>query len=184
MSIHEPSDRHFDIPDKFQEFLRYDSGKDAHERILVFGDPYMTSVLESSKFWLGDGTFKLSPKNFYQIYTLHVYVLGIAPACLYALLPNKTEKTYSRLLDALDTFAPDCKPDKILLDFEIAPINAFQKHHPASMLSGCYFHLTQNFVRKIGELGLKKLVIPALAFEKNEQIEKSFELIVEEINCR
>ena len=61
------------------------------------------------------------------------------------------------------------------------------------MLSGCYFHLTQNFDRKIGELGLKKLVsenqevalaltmIPALAFEKIEQIEKSFELIVEEI---
>ena len=48
----------------FKEFLRYDSGKDDHERILVFGDPYMTSVLESSKFWLGDGTFKLSPKNF------------------------------------------------------------------------------------------------------------------------
>ena len=193
MSVHEPSDRHFDIPDKFQEFLRYDSGKDDNERILVFGDPHMTSVLESSKFWLGDRTFKLSPKNFYQIYTLHVYILGIAPACLYALLPNKTEKTYSRLLDALDTFAPDCKPDKVLLDFEIAPINAFQKHHPTSILSGCYFHLTQNFVRKIGELGLKKLVsenhevalalkmIPALAFERSEQIEKSFELIVEEI---
>ena len=72
VSIHEPSDRHFDIPDKFQEFWRYDSGKNDHERILVFGDPYMTSVLESSKFWLGDGTFKLTPKNSYQIYTLHV----------------------------------------------------------------------------------------------------------------
>ena len=143
------------IPDKFQEFLRYDSGIVDHERILVFGDPYVTSVLESSKFWLGDGTFKLSPKNFNQIYTLHVYVLGIAPVCLYALLPNKSEKTYSRLLDALDTFAPDCKLDKVLLDFEIAPINAFQKYHPAAMLSGCYFHLTQNFVRKIGELGLE-----------------------------
>ena len=57
------------------------------------------------------------------------------------------------------------------------------------MLSGCYFHLTQ---KKIGELGLKKLVsenhevalaleiIPALAFE-NEETEKSFDLIVEEI---
>ena len=191
MSIHEPLDRHFDIPDKFQEFLRYGSEKDDHERILVFGDLYMTSVLESFKFWLGDGTFKLSPKNFYQIYTLHVYVLGPAPACLYALLPNKTEK--SRLLDALDTFAPDCKPDKVLLNFEIASIDAFQKHHPASMLSGWYFHLSQNIVRKIGELGLKKLVsenhevalalkmIPALAFEKNEQIEKSFESIVEEV---
>ena len=96
VSIHEPSGRHFDIPDNFQEFLRYDSGKEHHERILVFGDPYMTSVPESSKFWLGDGTFKLSPKNFYQIYTLHVYLLSIATACLYALLPNKTEKTYSQ----------------------------------------------------------------------------------------
>ena len=61
------------------------------------------------------------------------------------------------------------------------------------MLSGSYFHLTQNFVRKIGELGLKKLVsenheqalalkmIPALAFGKNEEIQESFELIVEDI---
>ena len=78
---------------------------------------------------------------------------------MFSLLPllicppsQQNGKTYSRLLDALDTFAPDCKPDKVLLDFEIAPINAFQKHHPASMLSGCYFHITQNFVRKIGEL--------------------------------
>ena len=88
------------------------------------------------------------------------------------------KKTYSGLLGALENFTPDCKHDKVLLDFEIAPINAFQKHDPASMLPGCYFHLTQNFVRKFGELGLKKLVsenrevalalkmIPALSFEK------------------
>ena len=92
VSIHEPSDQHFAIHDNFQEFWRYDSGRDNHERILVFGDPYMTSVLESSKFCLGDGTFKLSTKNFYQIYTLHVYALGTAPAGLYALLPNQNEK--------------------------------------------------------------------------------------------
>ena len=97
VSIQEPSHRHFDIPDTFQEFLRYDSGKDDHERILIFGDPYMTSVREGSKFWLADGTFNLSPKNFYQIYTLHVYILGIATACLYALLPNKTEKNVQQI---------------------------------------------------------------------------------------
>ena len=50
VSIHEPPDRHFDIPDNFQEFLRYDSGKD-EERLLVFGDPYMTSVLEKVLAW-------------------------------------------------------------------------------------------------------------------------------------
>ena len=64
VSIHEPSDRHFDIPDTFKEFLRYDSGNDDHERIVFFGDPSMISVLEGSKFWFADGAFKLSPKNF------------------------------------------------------------------------------------------------------------------------
>ena len=95
MSIHEPSDQHFDIVDTLQEILWYGSGKDDHERIFIFGDPYVTSLLKGSKFWLADGTFILSPKNFFQICTLHVFVLAIAPACLYALPPNKTEKTYS-----------------------------------------------------------------------------------------
>ena len=65
-----------------------------------------------------------------------------------------------------------------MIDFEISPIKAFQNHHSTSMLSGCFFHLTQKCVRKTGEFGLKKLVfenhevalalkmIPALAFEK------------------
>ena len=61
------------------------------------------------------------------------------------------------------------------------------------MSSGSYFRLNKNFFRKIGELGLNKPVsenhevalahkmIAALAFARNEQIEKSLELIVEEI---
>ena len=97
VSIHEPSDRFFDMPDTFQAFLGYNSGKDDNEPFSIFGDPYMTSDLEGSKFWLADGTFKLSTKNFYQIYTLHVYIFGIAPACLYALLPNKIEKTVQQI---------------------------------------------------------------------------------------
>ena len=77
-----------------------------------------------------------------------MYVLGIAPACLCSQLLDAL--LYSELLDALENFGPDCTPDKILLDFEIVAINAFQKYHPVSMLSGCYFHLTQIFVRKFG----------------------------------
>ena len=61
MSIHEPPDRHFDIPDTFQEYLRHDSGKDDHERILISDDPYMTTFLKGSKFWLADVAFKVSP---------------------------------------------------------------------------------------------------------------------------
>ena len=85
----------------------------------------MTSVLKGSKFWLADGTFKLLPKNVYQFYTHQVYIPSIAPACLRALLSKQIRKKYSRFLDALEKFAPVCKPNEVLFDFENAPINAF-----------------------------------------------------------
>ena len=88
-----PSDRHFDIPQEFADFILHDTGKEDSERIIVFGDRFMLTELETSKFWLADGTFKLSPTLFYQIYTIHASVMETTPACVYAFLPNKTEKT-------------------------------------------------------------------------------------------
>ena len=153
----------------------------------------MLRVRETSNFWLADGTFKVTPKMFYQLYSIHVSLSGIAPACIYAFLPNKTEKTYHRFLEALKILVPDSRPEKILLDFEQAAIQAFQKNIPETKLSGCFFHLSQSFMRKIGELGLKKdyetnhefalalKMLPALAFEKEEKIGNSYDKIVEEI---
>ena len=92
--------------------------------------------------------------------------------------PTKWRKRTADYLMPYKPLPPGCKQEKILLDFELVPVNALQKHHPASMLSGCYFHLTLKFDRKMGELGSKKLVsenhevalalemIPALAFKK------------------
>ena len=57
---------------------------------------------------------KIIPKMICQLYSIHVSVSGIAPACIYAFLPNKTEKTYNRFLQALIDLAPNCRPEKIL----------------------------------------------------------------------
>ena len=62
------------------------------ERILLCGDPEMLRVLEKSSFWLANGTFKFAPKMFYQLYSIHVSVSGVAPACLYLFLPMKIKK--------------------------------------------------------------------------------------------
>ena len=94
----------------------------------------MLPVLETSNFWLADGTFKVTPKMFYQLYSIHVSLSGIAPACIYAFLPNKTEKTYHRFLEALKILVPDSRPEKNLLDFEQAAIQAFQKKFPETKL--------------------------------------------------
>ena len=100
-----PATRSFGIPELFKNFIRFDSGQNDHERIILFGDPEMLHVLETSNFWLADGTFKVTPKMFYQLYSIHVSLSGIAPACIYAFLPNKTEKTYHRFLEALKILA-------------------------------------------------------------------------------
>ena len=55
--------RNFEIPEIFENFIRYDSGSNDHERIILCGDPVMPRVLEKSSFWLADGTFKITPKN-------------------------------------------------------------------------------------------------------------------------
>ena len=188
-----PSDRHFDIPQEFADFVLHDSGKEDSERIIVFGDRFMLTELETSKFWLADGTIKLSPTLFYQIYTIHASFMETTPACVYAFLPSKTEMTYRRFLDIILKLAPNSAPEKILVDFENAVIQSFAAKFPMSSLSGCYFHLTQNFNKKIAELGLKLTyqnnaelalafrMIPALAFEQLDRIDESFEKVVGKI---
>ena len=76
---------------------------------------------------------------------------------------------------------------------EQAAIQALKKNFPETKLSGCFFHLSQSFMRKIAELGLKtdyetnhefalalKLLL-ALFFEKEEDIGNSYDKTVEEI---
>ena len=152
----------------------------------------MINYLQSSPSWLADGTFKLSPKMFYQLYTVHIQGPGIAPAYVYGFLPNKTQSTYKLFLDILLSLFPNAAPDKILIDFELAAMKAFEKALPNATISGCIFHLSQNFIRKIGEIGLNNLyhsnpelslalkLKPSLAFEKLENVKSSFKLIVED----
>ena len=134
-----PATRSVERPGFFKNFIWFDSGQNDHERIILFGDPEMLRALETSNFWLADGTF--SPKIFYQLYFIHVSLSGIAPAWIYAFLPNKTEKIYHRFLEALKILAPDNRPEEVLPDLEQVGIQAFQKNFPESKQSGCFFHL-------------------------------------------
>ena len=152
----DPASRKFDVPEEFHSFLVHDTGKEDHERMMVFGDNEMVKYLQSSPSWLADGT---CPKMFYRLYTVHIQGPGIAPACVYGFLPNKTESTYKRFLDNLLSLLPNAAPDEVLIDFEIAAMKAFEKALLHATISGRFFHLSENFIRKIGELGLKNLTI-------------------------
>ena len=86
-----------------------------------------------------------------------VWIGGYNPPCIYALLPNKTEKTYHDLTQALLQLIPNADPERIMMDFEKAAVNAFSTTFPAAQVTACYFHRCQSVPRKINE-NWKKLI--------------------------
>lgn len=140
-----------------------------------------------------DGTFKECPELFYQLYTVHVTIQGYNPPCIYVLLPNKTEKSYNRLAAALQNLAPLSNPQRILMDFEKAAMNAFSKQFPNCQISGCYFHLCQSLNRKVSTVGLKTeyeshselalalRLMPALAYVPLSDVCGTFDLVIDEV---
>ena len=89
-----PHTKKFEVPEKFKDFLIYDSGTENPRRILIFGKQTLLETLESTQhLLLADGTFKICPEISFQLFNIHTSVNGDNPPCMYALLPNKRQKT-------------------------------------------------------------------------------------------
>ena len=82
----------------------------------------------------------------YQLYTNYVKIGGYNPPSIYAFLPNKTEKTYHDFTQALLQLILNANPERILMNFEKAAVNALFATFPASQITGCYFHLYQSML--------------------------------------
>ena len=76
---------------------------------------------------MADGTFKVVPTIFFQLYTIHFDSLGsLNPPTVYCLLPDKSRATYDRMIQAVKLLITAANPQTtILLDFEIGAMNAF-----------------------------------------------------------
>lgn len=124
--------------------------------MLVFATQESLQFLSSMKDWGADGTFKIAPSIFHQVFSIHVQINHLSFPCLFALLPNKKEETYQKLFEWLKQDQPDCSPASMMLDFELASRNAFLKVFPSSVVNSCLFHLGQANYRKLVDLGYKK----------------------------
>ena len=150
----------------------------------------MLILLEKQSFWLANGTFKITSRMFYQLYTFDRRVSGMAPNCIWACLPNKTDKTYDSFLQVLIDLAQNCWPQK-KLDWMLTKLFfSPPKQIPGAYLSGWFFHLSQSFIKKINELGLKvnfdtnndsALTIKMLPFLAFERIGEFYDIIFQKI---
>lgn len=174
-----------------EPFLLFDSGVGDNNRIIVFSTPKFFSILKESKIWYADGTFKVVPDLFYQLYTIHGEKDGVVYPCVYALLTGKSESIYNRLIRILLEIEPTLDPIHIMLDFEKAAMNAFEENFVA-IISGCFFHLSQSIFRKIQSEGLttqyqtdhefllKLKMLPSLAFVPEIDVVESFNILISE----
>ena len=174
-------------------FLAYDSGADDPDRFFIFCSPENLKLLKENKHWCADGTFKVAPVLFYQIYVIHITIEGRAYPMLYALLQNKGQQTYRRMLDTILYLDNDIQPETIMCDFEKAFHGAVNEVFPDARLVGCLFHLGQSVWRKIGSLNLTNLylhdeqirsfckMLVALAFVPADDVVAVFEKLQDEI---
>ena len=95
------------LPQEYQltsyggQFLIFDSGVGDQERIFIFASDVGLRFLSESEHWYADETFKVCPELFYQLYTVHGQRDGSIFPCVFALLPNKTQATYTRFFREL-----------------------------------------------------------------------------------
>lgn len=107
-------------------FLQSDSGPGPN-RILIFGRSKCLDILENSHAWYMDGTFKVAPMLFGQVYViLAEYLHGIV-SMVYILLPDKQSKTYDEMFLMLKSLKSALNPTSISCDFEQAAIKSVKK---------------------------------------------------------
>ncbi|KAF0299457.1 hypothetical protein FJT64_027778 [Amphibalanus amphitrite] len=189
-----------DAPGQPEErFLLYDSANDETYdggRIVIFSSDWGLEKLALSLHWAADGTFKVSPTLFQQLYTVHATTLGVTVPCVYGLLEDKTELTYRQTFNQIRAAILLRHPDAegiygtVITDLERAAMNSFQEVFPEKQCSTCFFHLSQAVWRKLQSLGLQRhyaedadfavqvRCLPAIAFLPTADIRAAFQEVV------
>ncbi|CAF3280865.1 unnamed protein product [Rotaria socialis] len=135
-------------------FLQFHSGPGDH-RLIIFSSPEQLKILEETEEILIDGTFKITPVIFTQLYTMHGVYRNCVFPLVFALLSDKQQQTYQRLINELHRLCPSWNPKSVMVDFEKGAINAFQGTSNTLSISGSFFHLQKSIQRKLQDLGLK-----------------------------
>ena len=132
-----------------ENFLLHDSGPSDPERFLMFGTAQNLLELGLAEHWFLDGTFSIAPTLFEQLYTIHAIKKNKNIPLVYILLTRKHQPLYTRVFERLFELNDQLNPDSIMLDFELAAINAISSVFPNASIKGCYFHFSKAIYKHI-----------------------------------
>ena len=108
-------------------FLQFDNQDKTGNRILIFFSETGAEIMQESKEWYIDDTFKNCPKIFKQLLTVQCLIKNEGINAAYMLLQSKTRDAYtaafrgmSNVCISLSFLKKALAPSVILLDFEVA----------------------------------------------------------------
>ena len=138
-----------------ETFLLFDSKIECQNQVVLFYSLPTIEYLKKSDVIMMDGTFKICPPSFYQIYTIHGVIYGKSFPMIYIIMKNKTQSAYSLAFNFINRNI-NINPKYILLNFEIAAINAARETFPHSKVQGCLFHFGQSIWKNLQSLSLSQ----------------------------
>ncbi|CAF1393552.1 unnamed protein product [Rotaria sordida] len=160
------------IPPKYHQttlnttFFQKDTGPGS-QRLLVFFTNEQKITMENATEFFIDGTFKVVPEIFFQLFAIHATYCDHVIPVAFILLSSKTEQIYQQMVNEIIQLAPARQPQRVMMDFEKATINVFNHIFPAVELSGCYFHFCQNVLRFLQTHGFKQKYETDVIFADN-----------------
>ena len=147
---------HKDLPDKYKLTLNgtnfLSSPIEMFSKYIMMASLIGLTILADSKKWWCDGTFKTSPKFYYQHYIIHGKFKNSWPLpAVFSFLSGKTFELYNIMLTQLKFSASEqnlvLNPETISCYFEKRAIKALKFHFPSDKIN----------VNKVSELGLKTI---------------------------
>ena len=129
-------------------------------KIVLFATNQTLKILADARAISVDGTFKMAPKLWKQLFIVCAEVPGgVWLPCAFGLLPDKKESTYIkffyRLKEALVKINCELSAVYIMRDFELAIANSLETVWPEIQQKGCHFHMAKAIWKRISDAGLK-----------------------------
>lgn len=139
--------------------MLHDSGRNQPRRILIFSTERNLNMLCNSPTIFTDGTFKTTPNQFAQLFTVHAIFMNFVFPVVFCLTQQKDEETYREIYRQLRLLAEDFQltlnPQISMSDFELANLNALRGSFDGISIRGCLFHFTQNIFKNAVNRGLR-----------------------------
>ena len=132
------------------------------ESLILFTSEIQLKKLEKAEQIFMDATFKVCPKNFYQLFNIIISIEEgkfIFPV-IHVLMTHKSEFSYRMIFNNLNIIIKAKKIEfnfekkHIMTDFEHALRNILKELYPNCYLEGCFFHYSKALWKKAKKIGL------------------------------